>query len=141
MTQEFQDLLEIITAVGERVARLEELIAQVNSALAQETAPRTKKAHPKSIPSGVAEVAEYCHSRSNAVDPQQFHDHYQARGWCYGPGKPMRDWQAAVRTWERSTYGTGRGAQAGAAPGKLQQQAISFLTPKPSFFQPRTDGH
>lgn len=52
----------------------------------------------------VEEVAAYCKERGNTVDPQTFVDFYEAKGWCIGKNK-MKDWQAAVRTWERSRDG------------------------------------
>ncbi len=47
------------------------------------------------------EVAAYCKERGNNVDPQQWIDHYTANGWKVGKN-PMKDWKAAVRTWERN---------------------------------------
>jgi hypothetical protein len=29
-------------------------------------------------------------------------DHYEANGWLVGGKSPMRDWKAAVRTWEHN---------------------------------------
>ncbi|MCL4193867.1 MAG: hypothetical protein KJZ87_19165 [Thermoguttaceae bacterium] len=49
----------------------------------------------------VEEVRAYCHERGNAVDPQRFIDHYTANGWRVGKN-PMRDWKAAIRTWEKN---------------------------------------
>lgn len=49
----------------------------------------------------VEEVAAYCRERGNAVDPQHFVDYYTSNGWKVGKN-PMKDWKAAVRTWERS---------------------------------------
>lgn len=49
----------------------------------------------------VDEVREYCQLRKNGIDPEAFVDFYTARGWKYGQGKPVVDWQAAVRTWEK----------------------------------------
>ena len=46
-------------------------------------------------------VREYCHSRNNQVNPEQFIDHYLSKGWKVG-SQPMKDWQAAVRNWERN---------------------------------------
>jgi len=47
------------------------------------------------------EVAAYCRERGNRVDPQAWFDHYESNGWRVG-ASPMRDWKAAVRTWERN---------------------------------------
>ena len=48
----------------------------------------------------VEEVAAYCRERGNGIDPAEFIDHYTSNGWLVGK-VPMRDWRAAVRTWER----------------------------------------
>lgn len=50
----------------------------------------------------VEKIQAYCDERLNGIDAQQFFDYYEARGWKYGTGKPMVDWKAAVRTWERN---------------------------------------
>lgn len=54
------------------------------------------------------DVASYCASRGNQVDPEQWMSHYKANGWRVGSGsgKPMRDWKAAVITWEKNDFGT-----------------------------------
>jgi hypothetical protein len=47
------------------------------------------------------QVRAYCNERNNGVDPQKWLDHYTANGWKVGRN-PMKDWKAAVRTWERN---------------------------------------
>ncbi len=51
----------------------------------------------------VEEIAEYCKSRNNQVDPQRFFDYYESNGWKVGRNS-MKDWKATVRTWERNGY-------------------------------------
>jgi len=51
-------------------------------------------------PPTVEEVEKYCKERRNSVDPARFVDFYASKGWFIGKNK-MRDWKAAVRTWER----------------------------------------
>lgn len=46
------------------------------------------------------EVQAYCAERGNRVDAQAFVDFYEAKGWKVG-SSPMKDWKAAVRTWEQ----------------------------------------
>ena len=46
------------------------------------------------------EVRAYCAERGNRVDAQAFVDFYEAKGWKVG-SSPMKDWKAAVRTWEK----------------------------------------
>lgn len=52
------------------------------------------------IPPTVDMVTDYCTERHNQVDPNQFFDFYEAKGWKVGKEK-MKDWQACVRTWEK----------------------------------------
>ena len=51
-------------------------------------------------PPSLAEVTDYCRERGNGVDPERFVDFYAAKGWK-GGNQPMKDWRAAVRTWEK----------------------------------------
>lgn len=60
---------------------------------------------PRFAPPTVEEVAAYCQERGNQVDPQRFVDYYDANGWKVGRN-PMKDWKAAVRTWEKNGYDT-----------------------------------
>ena len=55
-------------------------------------------------PPTVEEVQNYCRERGNMVDAQRFVDFYTANGWHQGRGKPIKDWRAAVRTWERDDF-------------------------------------
>lgn len=50
------------------------------------------------IPPTMDEVKEYCMEKGYAVDPQRFVDYYTSNGWKVGKN-PMKDWKAAVRTW------------------------------------------
>ena len=58
--------------------------------------PRTRFSPPS-----VEDVRAYCVERGNAVDAERFCDYYAANGWVQGKGKPIKDWRATVRTWER----------------------------------------
>lgn len=69
--------------------------ANVNdNAKKRESAPRSFS------PPSVEEVRSYCQERKNGVNPEQFVDFYESKGWKIGKER-MRDWKAAVRTWER----------------------------------------
>lgn len=52
----------------------------------------------------VDEIRAYCAERHNSVDAEYFYDHYEANGWKIGGKSPMKDWRAAVRTWEKNNY-------------------------------------
>lgn len=51
----------------------------------------------------LSEIKQYCIERGNKVDAQHFFDYYESNGWKVGKNS-MKNWQAAVRTWERSEY-------------------------------------
>lgn len=64
-------------------------------------APPSSSGRKRFAPPTLEEVAAYCNERHNSVSPSAFIDFYTANGWVQGRGKPIRDWKAAVRTWER----------------------------------------
>ena len=66
-----------------------------------ENEPLPKPKQPtKFSPPPLDEVQKYCSERNNHVNPQQFVDFYEAKGWMVGKNK-MKDWMAAIRTWEQ----------------------------------------
>lgn len=54
-------------------------------------------------PPTIAEVSDYCKERNNNIDAEQFINYYSANGWKVGRNA-MKDWKAAVRTWEKNGY-------------------------------------
>ena len=71
-----------------------------------DTPPAPKKRSTFSPPT-LDDVKAYCAQRGNRVDPERWYDHYTSNGWMVGRAK-MKDWKAAVRTWERNGYGSGK---------------------------------
>jgi len=59
-----------------------------------EPAPKRKRFTPPTLD----ELQAYIHDQGYNVDAQRFLDHYVAVGWKVGKN-PMKDWRAAVRTW------------------------------------------
>jgi len=75
--------------------------AAIRAFVLDEDKPKRKRF----VPPTVDEVREYCEQRDNNVDAESFVDHYQARGWIpKGYTRQMKDWKAAVRTWERHGF-------------------------------------
>lgn len=62
----------------------------------------------------IEDVQAYCKERNNNVDAQKWYDYYSANGWRVGKN-PMKDWKAAIRTWER-----------GDSSGKPKRKPIDF---------------
>ena len=52
------------------------------------------------------EVRAYCEERKNGIDAEAFVDFYTAKDWMVGKNK-MKDWRAAIRTWERRDDSSG----------------------------------
>lgn len=66
---------------------------------------KTKK--PPFSPPSATDVSDYCKERKNAVNVQTFISHYESNGWMVGKNK-MKDWKAAIRTWEQRGGDDGR---------------------------------
>lgn len=63
-----------------------------------------EKKQTRFTPPTVEEVRAYCRERGNSVNPETFVDFYTGKGWFVGKNK-MKDWKAAVRTWEKNRDG------------------------------------
>ncbi len=90
------------------------------------------------VPPSLEEIAAYCRERANGIDAQHFLDYYTANGWVQGKGKPIRDWKATVRTWERQ-----RSAQQ-AAPSAADlswRRSASAPAPEDLIEDPPGSGH
>ena len=87
---------------------------------------KKEKAQMRFSPPTIAEVRAYCQERQNNVDAERFIDYYTSNGWKVGKN-PMKDWKAAVRTWERhgwNGYGYG-GEKKQAKPNPNSPDAYS----------------
>jgi uncharacterized protein YdaU (DUF1376 family) len=50
----------------------------------------------------VADINTYIQDNKYSVNAQAFFDFYESKGWMIGKNK-MKNWQAAVRTWQKNT--------------------------------------
>lgn len=66
---------------------------------AKSTTPKRKRFEKPTL----SQITQYCLERNNNVNAEQFYDYYESNGWKVGKNS-MKDWKAAVRTWERSEY-------------------------------------
>lgn len=83
---------------------------------------KEKEKRKRFIAPTIEEVRAYCKERRNGIDAQHFVDYYTANGWKVGKN-PMKDWKAAVRTWERN--GNGKPQY-----NNRQETTIPAFTPK-----------
>lgn len=73
----------------------------IAGAYAEAKALKTTTARSHFVSPTIDEIRTYCRERQNSVDPQSFFDHYESNGWKVGRNA-MKDWKAAVRTWEKN---------------------------------------
>lgn len=59
------------------------------------------------VPPSLEEVQAYCKERNKGVNAEKWYNHYSAVGWKVGKN-PMKDWKAAVRTWEQNEYSSSK---------------------------------
>lgn len=59
------------------------------------------------IAPSINEVKSYCTEKGLSVDAEHFVAYYESNGWRVGKN-PMKDWQAAVRTWSRNEYSSNK---------------------------------
>lgn len=74
-------------------------------------------------PPTVDEVRAYCQERGNTIDPETFIDYYQSIGWVLARGKPVKDWKACVRRWEKNEINAGKALR---DDGKLPTRELSL---------------
>lgn len=59
------------------------------------------------VPPNVDEVRAYCTEKGYTLDADRFVDYYTSNGWKVGKN-PMKDWKAAVRTWNGKEQPNGK---------------------------------
>ena len=98
--------------------------------------PNPKGGAARFTPPTLSQVREYCGEWGAHIDPEAFVDFYESKGWMVGASR-MRDWKAAVRTWEkRESSKNERRGQTGSlerhyAPGELEAKIKDPLADMP----------
>ena len=91
--------------------RIEILEAQVQQLLTAQITPTliAKEKKLQFVKPTVVEIYDYACEKLNDKDAlaftEKFHAHYEANGWKVGRNA-MKDWKAAVRKWDLSTFAT-----------------------------------
>jgi hypothetical protein len=84
------------------------------------------KAASRFIAPTLAEVEAYCRERGNSVNAEHFVSHYESNGWMVGKNR-MKDWKAAVRTWEQRDMGTPRTQRPAAREKMTNRQRLDRM--------------
>ena len=87
----------------ERTIKKEQLRKTIKEESTGRAREETQEPPKRFSPPALEEVKAYCEERGNGVDAQRWYDYYTSNGWKVGKN-PMRDWKAAVRTWERNGF-------------------------------------
>ena len=85
--------------------------------------PEEKPSRKRFVKPTVMEIEEYCKSRGNRVNAQRFFDYYESNGWKVGKN-PMKDWKAAVRTWENKEGGRNNASTRGSAETDTKPERV-----------------
>ncbi len=95
-TKEIENRYITITKGGDRKQGVNPLVKKLKD---NTTILNNNTTYSNSKPS-VEEIKQYCLDRNNGIDAEQFYDFYESKNWYVGKNK-MKNWQAAVRTWEK----------------------------------------
>lgn len=96
-----------LARVAKAQAIAQETLKRSSSNTEKETETEIKKETKKKpkgfIPPSLQDIQNYCKERKNSINPEKWMSHYESNGWKVGKN-PMKDWRAAVRTWEGSSF-------------------------------------
>jgi len=102
-----------------------EIEEDIDKEIDKDTPPKSpSRGKREFVPPTLEEVEAYCRERDNNIDAEAFLDFYESKGWMIGKNH-MKDWKAAVRTWEKSRKeGTSGGNQTGLTERDRQREAV-----------------
>jgi predicted phage replisome organizer len=115
-----------VSDVEERSKKLDKELVLKESVEKVADAPTLTPITPKpkrvfTIPT-LQDVSDYCTERKNNVDADRWFNYYSSNGWMVGKNH-MKDWKAAVRTWESESGNQGNNHQ----PLKKPDTKIDWL--------------
>jgi hypothetical protein len=99
----------LILQLKKRIEILEAQVEQLLNAQPAQLPATTKEKKSAFKKPTVVEIYDYACEKLNDKDAlaftEKFHAHYEANGWKVGRNA-MKDWKAAVRKWDLSTFVT-----------------------------------
>ena len=98
-SRNLEEILEKSTPEIEIEKEIEKELEIEKDSSAKSTTTKRKRFEKPTI----SDIEQYCIERNNNVNAEHFFDYYESNGWKVGKNS-MKDWKAAVRTWERSEY-------------------------------------
>lgn len=99
----------LILQLKKRIEILEAQVQQLLNAQPAQLPVATKEKKASFVKPTVVEIYDYACEKLSDKDAlaftEKFHAHYEANGWKVGRNS-MKDWKAAVRKWDLSTFVT-----------------------------------
>jgi len=124
-----QRIIQLEAALQEHEQKINDILIRLSVPTANLPAPIKEKKAIFKKPT-VVEIYEYaCEKLSNddaLKFTEKFHAHYEANGWKVGRN-PMKDWKAAVRKWDLSTFVTTNQNQTKIKNGKFDSDAAQRI--------------
>ena len=115
-------LVSVQTDIRQKTDRKEQKTVEEQEQEQEQEQKKEKSKRKKdfSVPT-LEEVKAYCDERHNSIDPEAFIDFYESKGWKVG-NQAMKDWKAAVRTWEKGDGRSGRTNKPVSAQNKAEHR-------------------
>ena len=121
-------LLQLEAPMQEQEQKIHDILIRLSGPTVPTLIPKEKK-QPFKKPT-VVEIYDYaCEKLSNddaLAFTEKFHAHYEANGWKVGRNQ-MKDWKAAVRTWDLTKFATQTNQQTKIKNGKFDSDAAQRI--------------
>ena len=122
--------IEILEAqVQQQEQKINDLIIRLSVPTNTPTLIAKEKKSPFKKPT-VVEIFDYACEKLSDKDAlaftEKFHAHYEANGWKVGRNQ-MKDWKAAVRTWDLTKFATTNQTQTKIKNGKFDSDAAQRI--------------
>ena len=123
-----QRIIQLEAQVQEQDQKINEILQKLSERVTSPSIiPAKKQAFKKPT---VVEIFEYACEKLSHDDAlaftEKFHAHYEANGWKVGRNQ-MKDWKAAVRTWDLSKFATQTNQQTKIKNGKFDSDAAQRI--------------
>ena len=122
--------IEILEA---KIQEQDQKINEILNKLSERATPSTLIAKDKKTPftkPTVVEIFDYACEKLSKDDAlaftEKFHAHYEANGWKVGRNQ-MKDWKAAVRTWDLTKFATQTNQTTKIKNGKFDSDAAQRI--------------
>lgn len=110
---------EMSNGVCKNVKPIPDIIPDINADYKPDNIIIMGRKSKKFVKPTVEQIQDYCNEKNYDIDAERFFDYYEANGWVQGKqGKPIKDWKAAVRNWNRNNFSS-------------DKRKTEYHTPKP----------